>query len=290
MKSVLLTVVVLALGAPSVAQTLEVRVVTDANAASAMLPSSGGTVNVFMQVRLSGSPTDGLALLGVNLKNTGTASFDLCNQAAFLLTAPSTPVDIKGHFDRNGGLTNPPGNPLSGFSGTCDGNGGLLQIGGAQNTIGNPGAPVSYPSGTVLEAVAAGAFVNFATGTITLPAGTAGQTVILTPDTILATTLDAGQSGLVYHVTEVADVATAGSLTIAYGCLGPSCPRADVNCDGMVNAGDLLAVRAIGTWGTVNHGRADVNNDGVVNSGDLLAIRAIGTWGMNTGPCCSTCP
>jgi hypothetical protein len=55
-----------------------------------------------------------------------------------------------------------------------------------------------------------------------------------------------------------------------------------------VNTGDLLAVRAIGTWGTASTGRADVNNDGNVNTGDLLAVRAIGTWGTSTGPC--TCP
>jgi hypothetical protein len=70
-----------------------------------------------------------------------------------------------------------------------------------------------------------------------------------------------------------------------------SCAAADVNCDGAVNSGDLLAVRAIGTWGlTITSGssRADVNGDGAIDSGDLLAIRAVGTWGAATGAC--NCP
>jgi hypothetical protein len=68
----------------------------------------------------------------------------------------------------------------------------------------------------------------------------------------------------------------------------PACGDADVNCDGAVNAGDLLSVRAPGTWqstGAPGFDRADVNNDGAVNAGDLLSIRAPGTWQTSTGPC-----
>jgi hypothetical protein len=69
---------------------------------------------------------------------------------------------------------------------------------------------------------------------------------------------------------------------------GSTCAGADVNCDGAVNSGDLLAVRSIGTWGLSGASRADVNDDGMVDSGDLLAIRAVGTWGTATGAC--NCP
>jgi hypothetical protein len=234
---------------------------------------------------LGGTATDGLALLGLNLTATGTLAFDLCDQAQFLVTAP---VSLAPHFDRNGGLTNPPGGPISGFSGTCDGAGGLWQIGGGQNTIGNTGTPVSYPSGTVLEGVANGGWVTFASGTLDAPAVGSG-TIVLTADTVFANTLDAGQTGPVYDVSEVAgaNISVVGSLTINYPA-GVQCADADVNCDGSVNAGDLLAVRAPGTWQTASTGRADVNNDGNVNAGDLLAIRAPGTWQTSTGPC--TCP
>jgi hypothetical protein len=65
----------------------------------------------------------------------------------------------------------------------------------------------------------------------------------------------------------------------------PNCVNADVNCDGSVNGGDILAVRAPGTWNTASIARPDVNNDGQVNGGDILAIRAPGTWNTSTGPC-----
>jgi subtilisin family serine protease len=71
----------------------------------------------------------------------------------------------------------------------------------------------------------------------------------------------------------------------------PPCVAADVNCDGTVDAGDLLSVRAPGTWattGTPGWVRADVNNDGAVDAGDLLSIRAPGTWQTATAPC--NCP
>lgn len=52
-------------------------------------------------------------------------------------------------------------------------------------------------------------------------------------------------------------------------------PRfADVNCDGVVNVSDLLAV--ISAWGPGN-GRPDINGDGVVNVTDLLLV--INNWG-----------
>jgi hypothetical protein len=196
-------------------------------------------------------------------------------------------VDIKGHFDRNAGLTNPPGGPVSGFSGTCDGANGLLQIGGAQNTIANSGTPVAYPSGPVLEGVGNGGYATIASGTLTMPPTGFGD-LILTPDTIFAAVLNPGQSGPVYEVTKLAsaNITVTGSLTII-----PCLLEADVNCDGRVNGGDILSVRAPGTWNTSGSAgwiRADVNNDGVVNGGDILSIRAPGTWDAYTGEgvCC----
>jgi hypothetical protein len=284
MKKLVAVAAVLCLCVPSIAQTLQVRVVTTGNASS-VGANNNVAVPVLIQAQLGGTATDGLALVGLNLKNTGSLSFNLCTQSAFLVTAPTSPVDIKGHFDRNGGLTNPPGGPVSGFSGTCDGANGLWQIGGGQNTIGNTGTPVNYPSGTVLEGVANGGYVTIASGTLTTPAVGTG-TIILTPDTIFANVLDAGQSGPVYDVSEVAgaNITVTGSLTINVPG-GINCVNADVNCDGNVNGGDILAVRAPGTWNTASTARPDVNNDGTVNGGDILAVRAPGTWNTSTGPC-----
>ncbi len=56
---------------------------------------------------------------------------------------------------------------------------------------------------------------------------------------------------------------------------GPICP-ADINHDGFINVGDLLAV--INNWGQPG-GPADVNHDFIVNVNDMLLV--INTW----GPC-----
>jgi hypothetical protein len=76
----------------------------------------------------------------------------------------------------------------------------------------------------------------------------------------------------------------ARTATVTLSALA-GCVNADVNCDGSVNGGDILAVRAPGTWNTASTNRPDVNNDGQVNGGDILAIRAPGTWNTSTGPC-----
>jgi hypothetical protein len=88
-------------------------------------------------------------------------------------------------------------------------------------------------------------------------------------------------------------VNTDGTVIVCCDCVStlPPCHPADVNCDGAVNAGDLLSVRAPGTWQSVGppgFARADVNKDGAVNAGDLLSIRAPGTWQTATGPCACT--
>jgi hypothetical protein len=75
-------------------------------------------------------------------------------------------------------------------------------------------------------------------------------------------------------------------------CSGVTCDVADANCDGTVDGGDVLVVRAPGTWNVppanADNPRGDVNKDGAINGGDILSIRAAGTWNTSTGPC--TCP
>jgi hypothetical protein len=81
-----------------------------------------------------------------------------------------------------------------------------------------------------------------------------------------------------------------GTVDVCCNCVTvlPNCNPADVNCDGSVNGGDILAIRAPGTWNTATTARPDVNNDGQVNGGDILAVRAPGTWNTSTGPCTCT--
>ena len=82
----------------------------------------------------------------------------------------------------------------------------------------------------------------------------------------------------------VGDNTTCGANT----CGSPSTCDADVNNDGTVDVGDVLAL--ISAWGT-NDADADINGDGVVDVADLLVV--IDAWGPcegggdPTGACCA---
>ena len=54
----------------------------------------------------------------------------------------------------------------------------------------------------------------------------------------------------------------------------PTCP-ADVDGNGSVDVGDLLAV--LGAWGCTTCPAEDIDDNGVVEVGDLLAV--LGAWG-----------
>jgi hypothetical protein len=288
MKKLSLLVAAL-IAAPAFAvTTLTLSVESDGN--SAVSAAAGATVDVQIVGVLSGDATDGLALFGTNLTNTGTAAIDLADQAGFLLTAPAGDVE---QFDRNLGVTNPPG-PVpgpTGFSGTDDGADGLLQIGGGQNTIGNSG-PTLYPVGSVVTGVANSSAV-LASGTITVPGGAAdGETIVLELNTVFANTIDVGQSGPVYNVS-AADTAVGGSLTITVGgggCPGfladpqAVCPQCDINGDSIVNVFDLNIIKATANFGLTvalaDDECADVTNDGVINVFDLSECAATACFGQ----------
>ncbi len=284
MKKVLSIVAVLALCAvPVMADTLELRIVGDGDAALLQDDySAGATLNVYIQGRLVAGDTDGLALFGVNLTAAGTVGADLCNTTEFLVVAPSA----LSEFDRNEGLTNPPDMAASGFSGTCDGTGGLWQIGGGQNTIGNTG-PTTYPVGLVETGVANAAWTTLAEGTITVTLADDTETVVLTLDTGFANTLDLSGGPSVYPVT-AATISLVGDLTIQ-GQGGTPCNVADVNCDGSVNGGDISVIRLAANWlkscTAAAEPRADVNDDGSVNGGDISVVRLAANWLTSTGPC-----
>ena len=282
----------------AMAATLELRVVTDGDSATATV-TAGDMVNVFVQARLDGggaATSDGLALWGSNIKDLGADPVDLCDTSAFLVTSTAA----MGNFDRvdtlgnitNFGLTNPSASPnLSGYSGTCDSSGGLWQLGGGQNTIGNTPGGAPYPIGTVDTGIANGGWITVAEGMIATP-GEQVDDLVLTLDTAFANTINTGQAGVPYSVTEVAsgDIDVSGALTISFG--GTLCVDADVNCDGNVDGLDIAAVKAPGTWlqpipGALNE-RGDANGDGNVDGLDIAFVKAPGTWLTSTGPC--TCP
>ena len=292
MKKVLGVAAVAALFATTaMAASVQVRVVTTGNANAA--PASA-SVPVFVQAQLDngGAPTSsGLALIGFNIDVTGSAPDpDLCDTSGFLLLAPTG----MANFDRlahpgpgfsNWGLTNPSASPnLSGYSGTCNGAGKLLQLGGGQNTIGNTPGGAPYPIGAVVTGKGNGGWVTIAEGDIDASSLAAGAWTVAV-DTVFANTINTGQVSAPYAVTE-ATVGTLSSLTISAGIV---CPAEDVNCDGSITFLDLSVVTGPGNWlqAVPLCDRADVQGGGV-SFLDLAAVTAPGKWLTNHGACSCT--
>lgn len=194
------------------ADTVELRIVTDGNASSANV-GNDAVVNVYIQGRVVGGTTDGLALWGANVSPLGTLAFDLTDTSAFLLAAPVS----MANFDRNLGLTNPPG-PVpadlgvkTGYKGTASGV-ELLQVGGGQNTIGNTDPP-AFPVGAVVDGVGIAGYEDFAVGTLTTPSSGTG-TIIIECNTAFANLLSDFSAGSPYPVEAATSVDCVGDLTI----------------------------------------------------------------------------
>lgn len=286
MKKVLGVAAVAAMFATTaMAASLEVRVVTTGDLPSA---SASASVPVFVQARLDGggAPTSaGLALIGMNVDVTpggGAADADLCDTSGFLLLAPLGMAT----FDRlanpgpgysNWGLTNPSASPnLSGYSGTCDGAGALLQIGGGQNTIGNTPGGAPYPIGAVVTGKGNGGWVTVAEGDIDASSLTAGQSWVVSVNTVFANTINTGQVAAPYAVSE-ATIGTLSSLTINAGVL---CHDADVNCDGSVTALDIAVIVNPANWlqAVPACDRTDVNNAGGTTALDIAVLVNPANW------------
>lgn len=288
MKKVACVLAVLAMCVASTAvaqETLQLRIVKSDGSNSHNVGTPGEPVAVVIQGRLNTTTSAGLALWGANLTSSDPA-YDLCVETAFV--SPGAPID---NFVKNLGLTNP-----AGYGGTCNGMGGLWQIGGGQNTIGNTG-PTAYPVGPVASGVANGtSWTTLAADTIGAPDASGGN-VVLALDTGFANTIDAGQAGPVYSVT-AANVSIVDSLTFTaavdpYACgagltpASPPCSEEDVDCNGIVNALDIAAVTSSANFGkTVGSGdppaanRADVDRNTIVNVLDVAAVQSSACFGQ----------
>ena len=198
----------------SAGSTLELRITGDGSPSVVVFP--GDSIYVAIEGRITGDVTGGLALWSTDLRNTGDIMVDLCDRGWLFFDAPAGDMQM---FKRDLGLTNPgPGgaSDTSGYGGTCDGAGGLLQIGGAQNTIHNTG-PTLYPSGSPIAAgVGEGGWTVLAEASIWAPEPYNPYGFIaLEPANAVAVAIDTGQSGPVYSVSPM-DVSVVGSLQIMY--------------------------------------------------------------------------
>lgn len=225
------------------------------------------TVHFDIYGELTGDASEGLAAIGFDLSATFEgAPFDVT--AATVTAGPGMTS-----FERNQGITNP-----AGYGGTDTGEGKLVQIGGAQDTINNGGMVAPFPTGPVVTDVGNGGPVLLASVEITLTtAPSAGEDYIFTVDSVFGNVIDAGETGPVYSVTALDAVASA-TYEIHPPCVG------DVDESGVVNAADRGFVSAnigcdVSNPALCECKRADVDGSGVVNASDRGFVSA------NIGPC-----
>ncbi len=168
-------------------------------------------------------------------------------------------------FDDGIGLNNP-----AGFGGTVIGD-DLVQIGGAQNTIDNPGPNPPYPAGAPVLDLGHDPIV-LATVTVTLAEADAGD-YVFTVGNGFANVINAGQAGPDYMVTAVG--------TVVDGVLDAPenlCPWDLSQTDNAVTPYDVGFVKsnygcAYGT-GDCGCDRADLSGDQAVTSFDVGFVKS----------------
>jgi hypothetical protein len=208
------------------ADELTLSILDDASQTAITVPADG-SVNLRILGSLDGAGTnDGLALFGVNLMSIGDP------------VTLSTALDLNSvagtaSFDRNDGLTNPPGPPSdTGFGGTASGD-DLLQIGGGQNTINNDStSPPLFPVGDVVLQVAQPGPDILAEGIFNCPAE---GVYVLQLQTGFANVIDDGQGGPTYDVTPA--TVGFGNQTYTVTCQSTSEPDMWFAQDGIKSVG-----------------------------------------------------
>lgn len=136
----------------------------------------GSVINYTAVGELSDNQNEGLAMFSFDLNYTGGSLTPLAAPSSFPMQNFAKPL----------GVNNP-----AGFGGTVKGN-GLVQIGGAQNTINNFFA--EYPSGSVITGVAKpGQPATLGSGSITAPYQVGNYR--LSPTSVFANVIRQGETG-----------------------------------------------------------------------------------------------
>jgi hypothetical protein len=262
-----------ALGGSALAANLNVAVTSNSNGVVAVEP--GASVAYEVRGTLSDTSNRGLSLV----------LFDLTFTGGVLPPANEPTRNPMLNFARPAGITNP-----AGFGGTQAG-GGLVQVGGAQNTIGNTLANAPFPIGTVIVDVAHAETI-LATGSLTAPL-TPGV-YQLTLSNLRAGVIQQGETGaggfwatepagagVVNHLTieviglpvsvsgegprYLAVVPPPGAAPVALLVTGDplnpavSCLSAYVQADGALDAAPLFQTPA--QWGTAHVGDSEILPD-----------------------------
>ena len=175
MKQSILSLAVAALAASS-ALASDLAITVQSGGSSSVSVAPGATVSYRVTAELSDAQNEGLALIVLDLAFDGGP----LSQAQTPTSGPML------SFVSPEGLSNP-----AGYGGTPV-SGELLQVGGAQNTIGNTFAP--QPIGLVTTGIAQpGAPVVVVEGTLTAPL--AAGTYVLEARDVVASVIRAGEDG-----------------------------------------------------------------------------------------------
>jgi hypothetical protein len=233
----------------------------------------GGDVPWSLYVEVSSGDNLGLALISVDLIQDGgnPATFDIAPA-----DAGTIPAAMNG-FDRPGGITNPgEGGAASGYIGVQRGTAGalnLIQVGGAQNSFGQPGSEFGTDADVDGGIGQSGAQL-VVSGTIIAPATEGTYTVNAT--NVVANVLETiGGTGEHSTVSAADIVTTDASITFTVGQLYDP---GDMNCDGVVSPADIDPFVIALVQGQAAYEaqfpncvylNADLNNDGLVSSADI---------------------
>lgn len=231
------------------------------------------TLEFDIKGQLTGVVSAGLAAVGFDLSATYEgAAYDITS-AGPNPPATVTPGAGMGSFVRNQGITNPAGYGGTGIAGK------LVQVGGAQDTIGNSvGMVAPFPTGPVVTGLGNGSPTILAHVSITLnSAPDPGQKYTFTVDGVFGNVINTGQTGPVYAVSALDPVAPV-SMDVF-----PPCPW-DQDGNRVVTPADRGFVSAnIGCDVSVLTNcpcqLADLDGNDIVNPGDRGQVSA------NIGPC-----
>ncbi len=223
----------------------------------------GARVEWTITVRVSADDNLGLALACVDLVQ------DPNNPELFdLPPAPGAPPGMEG-FDRPWGICNP-GPSGSGYGGTPIGPVGernLIQVGGAQNTLGAPLGPIGLDTDAEAGVGQGPGGQPLAGGEFRMPSTPGMYTFLIVRPR--ASTLASNDDGSGRSKAAWADARIGVKmLRIVVEC------GADLNADGVVDALDLLLF--IDEWSR-GEARADLNRDGGIDALDAAEfLRAAG--------------
>ena len=257
--------------ATAYAQTVSLSLTSPANGTSV---APGATIEWTITADVSTGDNAGLALVSVDLTQdpNNPELFDIppANEGSIDSTMTN--------FSRPAGISNPGENgATTGYIGVqrgTSGEQGLVQIGGGQNTFGQPGSTIGT-SANVIAGVGQGSTQTVVSGSFAAPATDGTYTFQLA--NALANVLDSVGTPPAFSPVSAATVdSAAGSFNFTVG--GPTDIVGDANCDGNVDFFDIdpFVTALVGgqsaweaTFGcdylTVN----DINQDGTVDFFDI---------------------